>query len=215
MANVTIGHVADMVIEQLQDSGYDNWTEQALVNWGNLGSRQIVAFAPDANMVIGSVKLAQGVKQSIGAPGIAVRSVLRNMGADGNTPGQAILMTSIELLTAFSTAWPTETEVSVISDAAIDSRHPTQFFVFPPSDGTSYVEVERSEAPPAIVWDAGGAWRNAAVGISNAYIGALVDYILARAYGQDSDFPGNEQRKIAHYQQFLQATGVATTTQQQ
>lgn len=215
MGNVTIGHVIDLVIEQLQDSGYENWSEQALVNWANLGCRQIVAFVPEANAVIESVKLAQGIRQQIGGSGLAVLQVTRNMGTDGKTPGPAIRRTSVEYLTLYDSTWTEATADNVITDVAIDHMHPTQFFVYPPADGTTYVEVIRSEVPPSIVWDSGGAWRSVAVGISNAYIGALVDYILSRAYGQDSDFPGNEARKGDHYRQFLQEVGVGATTTSQ
>ena len=81
MANTTIKHLLNMVIENLQDSGNDNWSEQMLVNFANLGARQIAAFVPQANVVIESVKMILGSRQSIGASGLRFLRAIRNMGA--------------------------------------------------------------------------------------------------------------------------------------
>lgn len=214
MANVTLKYVIDLVTGTLQDADYDAWDEQELVNWANIGSRQIVSFVPAANLVIDSVKLAEGPLQQLGTKGIAVFDVIRNMGTDGKTPGPAITRTTLELISLYLQSWPQTTESAEIASFATDPQRPRIFYVYPPADGTSYVEVARSEVPEAIVWDSGGAWETAMVGVSNEYVGALADYILFRAFSKDSDFPGNKERASMHYQAFLQAL-VVTTQQQQ
>jgi hypothetical protein len=65
MANVTVGHVLDMVLEVLQDDQTtpEHWTKENLLNWYNLAGREVVSLAPDANTLFEAIKLAEGVKQ--------------------------------------------------------------------------------------------------------------------------------------------------------
>jgi len=215
MANVTLKYIIDLVAGQLQDADNDAWDEQELVNWANIGCRQIVSFVPAANIVVSSLKLAPGSLQRLGVKGVAVMDVIRNMGTDGQTPGPAITRTSLELLSAYLTSWPETSQDTEIANFATDPRIPTVFYVYPPADGTTYVEVARSEIPDAIVWDSNGNWETATVGISNEYVGALIDYILFRAFSKDADYPGNEQRALKHLKAYLQALGIAAEAEQQ
>jgi len=206
-----------MVIENLQDSGNDNWSEQMLVNFANLGARQIAAFVPQANVVIESVKMVPGARQTIEASGLRFLRVIRNMGTDGVTPGNGIIDvgSSIGILNVFNRNWMNETPSAEIWDCAGDDESDMIFWVSPPADGTSYVEVEYSKVPAPVVWDAGGVWESAPAPLANDYLGALMDYILYRAYEQDSDFPGNLQRASMCKDAYHHATGFSITQGQE
>jgi hypothetical protein len=207
MANVTVGHLVDMVLEVLQDdqSAPEHWTKENLLNWYNLATRQTAVTAPDANAIFESMKLAAGVKQSIPANRIGLIDVIRNMGADGMTAGAGITKTDTRMLTAFDRSWITATPSATIKNWGPETL--TVFFVSPPADGNSYVEIKVSSVPDKVIYDGGGIWESAMVGVAEKYVDAVLNWVLYRAYQKDSDYPGNEQRSNGFYQQFLIACG--------
>jgi hypothetical protein len=208
MANVTVGHLVDMAYEVLQDDpeSPEHWTRENLVNWYNLGAAKTVALAPEANTIFESIKLAAGVKQSIPANRIVLIDVTRNMGVDGNTPGAGITKTDIRILTTYDRAWITATASAIIKNWGPESL--TTFFVSPPSDGTSYVEIKVAAVPTKVVYDAGDLWQTALVGVAEKYVDAVFNWMLYRAYQKDGDYPGNDQRSRDFYNQFLVSCGV-------
>lgn len=213
MANVTVAHLIDMALETLQDDPTTpvHWTKQNLVNWYNLGARETVVFAPEANMVFESMKLAVGSKQSAPANRLAILDVIRNMGTDGLTPGAGVSRTSLVLMTAYARAWSSEVAAAVVRNWAPESL--TTFYVSPPSDGTGYVEIKASAVPAVVVYDVGGEWEAALVGVAEKYVNAVLNWILYRAYQKDSDYPGNEARSRNFHKQFLLSAGAGATQQ--
>ena len=208
MANVTVKHILDMVEDHVQDEDNDLWDIQDLLNWHNIGTRTIVSLDPKANSVIEAVKLVSGVKQVIPAGGIALVGVYRNMGSDGETSGRAITLTSVPSLSAFYPSWSTETATEAIYNFMPDPNNPTTYYNYPPSDGNGYVEIEYAKVPTIIVYDDDGDWESAQVGIKEGYIDQLMNYILYRAYGKDTDIPGNEAKSKVYYALFLQGMGI-------
>jgi hypothetical protein len=208
MANVTVGHLVDMALEVLQDDQTtpEHWTKPNLLNWYNLGTRETVNLAPEANAFFESMKLASGVKQSMPANRIALIDVIRNMGVDGNTAGAGITKTDVGILTAYDRSWITATPSATIKNWAPQSL--TVFYVSPPSDGTTYVEIKAAAVPTIVSYDAGGVWESALVGVAERYVNAVLNWIVHRAYQKDSDYPGNDQRSRDFYNQFLLACGV-------
>jgi hypothetical protein len=208
MANVTVGHLVDMAYEVLQDDpeSPEHWTRENLVNWYNLGASKTVALAPEANTIFESMKLAAGVKQSIPTNRIMLIDVTRNMGVDGNTPGAGITKTDIRILTTYDRAWITATASAIIKNWGPESL--TTFFVSPPSDGTSYVEIKVAAVPTKVVYDAGDLWQTALVGVAEKYVDAVFNWMLYRVYQKDGDYPGNDQRSRDFYNQFLVSCGV-------
>lgn len=211
MANVTVAHLIDMALETLQDDPTTpvHWTKQNLVNWYNLGARETVVFAPEANTVFETMKLAAGVKQSAPANRLALLDVIRNMGNDGLTAGDGITRTDLRILTAYSRAWGIATAVATVKNWAPESL--TAFYVSPPSDGVGYVEIKVSAVPTAVVYDVPGVWESALVGVAEKYVNAVLNWILYRAYQKDSDYPGNESRSRNFYKQFLLSCGAGAT----
>ena len=213
MANVTVKHILDMIEDQVQDEDNDLWDVQDLLNWYNIGTRTIVGLDPKANSVIDAVKLVAGVKQAIPAGGIALVAVYRNMGDDGVTSGRAITLTSIPSLSSFYPSWSTETATEAIYNIMPDSNNKTAYYNYPPSDGAGYVEIEYSKVPTIIVYDEDGDWESAQVGIKEDYVNQLIDYLLHRVYGKDTDIPGNEGKSKMYLALFLQGMGVVTPTE--
>lgn len=205
MANMTVRALLDMVEVILQDSDNVNWDLTELLKWYNLACRQTVIYAPEANPIIEPVKLAAAAKHTIPAGGLALINIIRNMGTDGLTPGVAIFPSTVKILQAFEPDWNSATAA-----AAIDNFMPETdrtFYSYPPGDGTGYVEMEYSKVPTAVIYDAEGAWETLLVGVTDKYVNAIKEHILASAYAKDTDYPGNLERSQNHMGLFAQAVG--------
>ena len=210
MATITVGHLIDIVLDQVQDESNDLWENQDLLNWYNLGTRRIVGIDPRANPVTEAIKLAEGMRQASPSGAIAILNVLRNMGADGLTPGRGITETTIDALRRAYPSYSTETESATIYNFMRDPMDKTAFWVYPPADGTSYVEIEYAKVPTIIVWDEDGDWQDAHISLKEDYIEAIINYVLSCAFGKDTDIPGNEQKANKYGALFASAMGLPT-----
>jgi len=209
MANITKKHILDVILDQVQDDDNNLWSYEDLLNWENLGERTIVSLSPLANSKRESIKLASGVKQSIPAGGIAFIRVIRNMGTDGLTAGTGVTPVAMDALAAFYPSWATETATQEIINAMPDPHDRTIFYVYPPSDGTGYVEEEYSVVPAIVAYDEDGDWESAHIGITEGYVDPLMNYIFHRAYGKDTDISGNKERAAEYHALFLGALGIS------
>jgi len=212
MANMTVRGLLDMVEVILQDADNDNWGLTELITWYNLSCRDCVIYAPEANPVIEPVKLAAAVKHSIPAGGLALINIIRNMGTDGLTPGEAIFPSTVKIVQSFDPSWNTATAAAVIQNFMPETDR--TFYSYPPGDGTGYVEMEYSKVPTAVAYDANGDWESAMVGVTDKYVTAVLNSILARAFSKDTDFPGNLERSADHERQFMQAVGAPIAAEQ-
>lgn len=214
MADITVKHVLDLVAETLQDEDVlRRWDESDLVNWYNHAQREIVSNRPDANPVIDAVKLSAGTSQNIPSGGVSLIDVLRNMGTDGNTPGDAVIKTTVDIIRAFDLSWNTATASAIINNWMTIS--PTQYYVYPPSDGTGWIELVFSQVPDALVYDGAGAWESAFISIKENFVNPLMYMILHYAYLRDTDVPEAESRANFYKNLALQGLGMPSAPTQQ
>lgn len=215
MADITIKHLLDQGLDILQDNDRDGFDYPDLLNWYNFGQRLLVGYLPDANALVEIVKLAVGVRQSLPARSTGLVNVYRNMGADGLTPGPAITPSSIEMIKAFDLNWATATAAAVTNNFMRDPIDKNNFYVYPPSDGTGYIEYEFGQVPPIAVYDEPGVWESLMVGVHEKYVDSLLNYILYRSYDKDTDFPGNLERSGFHLDLFYSSAGLQNPGKQQ
>ncbi len=201
MTTITAKEIIDRASTILQDDTNVRWTESELLQWFNDGQREIVLHKPDGYTKNESKKLNSGTKQSISPDGIQLVSVVRNMGADGNTPGRAVTLIRMDILDTVVPNWHAEAQKTEVKHYMFDDRDPKKFYVYPPADGSTYLEMIYS-ASPDIVSDI-----NDTITLDDVYSNALLDYILYRAYLKDADFAANNQRATGAYQTFLQSIG--------
>lgn len=207
MATITIGHLGDMITDRLQDEEKGLWSAQDLLNWYNLGARRIASLDPRANPIIVAMKLAAGILQSCPAGTIALLDVIRNMGDDGETAGQAITETTLDALRRANPSYSTETAATIFFNFMRIPAEKTKFRVYPPSDGTTYVEIEYGKVPTIIVYDVAEAYLAATVGVKEDYIEALLHYIMGALFAKDTDIPGNIDKARYHDARFEMIVG--------
>jgi hypothetical protein len=205
---ITIKKLLDRVADILQDTSTDEddraFPESDLIEYYNLEIRKIVADFPDANAITKAIKLNSGIEQYIPNNGIALLSIIMNMGIDGETYGSPVIKCDLSEMQAADRAWNQATaqeEIFNFMEDPADSRH---FWVYPPSDGTGYVLEEYSAVPDTIIWDEDGNWETSVISIQEKYIHVLEKRIIARAYKRDTDIPGNIIRENDNQQEAQQ-----------
>ena len=208
---------------------FTRFAERDMVDALNDAQVAIAKYLPAACSRLAALRLQPGTRQSIDtiaaadckpadgpAPTLPVYGkqlldVVRYMGADGITPGRAILPTSRKLLDATDSAWHTKTGVP--SAFTFDPREPRYFYVSPgvPAAG-AWAEVLFTAAPSRI--PAGGAQgaeiygvsgaSTATIGIDDEHVDDAVYYVVARLNMAELE-AADAAKASAFTQMFLQS----------
>jgi hypothetical protein len=222
MASTTlVKDVLYRVSVQLHDISpqFTRWTQRELVSALNDGQKAIAKYMPSSCSRVDAVKLKAGTKQSIetilaadikpgdGSTAATVlghylQSVVRNMGADGLTPGNAIRIADREILDTNTPNWHTQTGAAV-SIYTFDPRQPKVFYVSPGVPSATSVWVELSFLANPIEISPSGSYgmdgtSTVTISVDDKYVDDLVNYILARAYMKDAEFAGNGGLAATH-----------------
>lgn len=211
---------------------FNRWTQRELVSALNDGCKAIAKYLPSSCSRVDVIKLVPGTRQSIdrilaasilpgngstpaNVSGNYVQSVIRNMGANGSTPGNAIRIADREVLDVNSPSWHTQTAAAV-SQYMFDPRTPKNFYVSPgvPSATNVWVEVSYL-ADPIEVAIAGSYGMDGTdttvIPVDDKYVDDLVNYILARAYMKDAEFAANANQAAAATQLFVASINAQVT----
>jgi hypothetical protein len=207
------------------------WTTAELIDYVNDGELLVAEQKPDASSATKSMKLATGSRQSIPTGSVAARSVgpaaavlpqgirflraVRNMKSDGTTAGRGIRPMDIPSMDMLLPDWHTEarnySDGKYIEQASADATNRRGFYVYPAplSTQTVFADVAYSVVPTlALVADL-TANPQPDLSIGDEYLGALVDYVLFRAFAKDGDDTSNLARSSAHLASFEQVIGIA------
>lgn len=199
---------------------FARWPEKEIVNWLNDAHLAITKFLPAASSRVDAIKLAPGTRQSIEAItaanckpgdgstpaatilGTQVLDVIRNMGADGLTPGNAIrlLTDGREVMDSQNPGWHAITGTAV-SGYMYDPRMPRYFYVTPgvPATPDKWAEVAFTAQPIAIpnTGTAGSELylvsgnSTTKISVNDEHIDDLVNYSCARAFMKNASFAAN------------------------
>jgi hypothetical protein len=204
MGSILASAIVDRAEIVLQDTTNVHWAASELLGWLNDGQREIALAKPDACVVTKSVLLTAGTRQAIGAgtttDAVMLLKVVRNMGIDGSTPGPVVRIVPGEMLDANRPNWHLEGGVAAVTNVVFDPRAPKQFYVYPPSNGSGYVEVMYSAVPATV-----GSLATA-ITVDDIWANALMDYVLYRAYSKP--YVADPARAMAYYTAFAQALGI-------
>lgn len=208
---------------------FKRYTERDMVMALQCGVKALCKYLPSAGARPIAMKLASGSRQSIakipaaniktydgGTPtdiyGIAVQELVRNMGANGTTPGKAIPPPSDrQRLDALDPDWHTRIG-DVVTRWFYNPQDPTTFFVSPaiPSGSSVWVDVLLI-APPKVIQDGGepGSERysyegtsNETVGVDDLYEDELWNYCVAYLLLSDAKSQQAMVRATLHAQAF-------------
>lgn len=194
------------VVDELQEEAANpvRYTPSMLLRYLNESQRLIVSLRPDATATIKSPQLAPGTKQTIPTGDVRLIEVIRNMGANGTTPGRPILKADKIALDRYSITWHSETASTTVREYIFDERFPRDFYVTPPVHASTavYAEIVVAAAPV----DCTGEESN--IGIPDIYQTALIESMLWMAFSMDIDSQANQARAAFHLQHLYQVLGV-------
>ena len=218
-STVLVKDVLWRVGDQLFDTNpqFSRWTQRSLVNHMNDAQRVIAKFLPHSCARVDAIKLVPGTKQSIAAipaaqivngdgttsadlRGYRLLDLIRNLGADGATPGNAVRPGDRKTLDVADPAWHTRTAKSV-SQVFYDPQSPKVFYVYPGVDPTTPMWVEVSWLPDPLDIPVGTLGTEYVVtgtditklSVDDRNVDDVVNYILARAELRDAEFAGSLQ----------------------
>lgn len=211
MGAATVREVLWAACGLLNDSApqFRRWPESELVKWLDDAQLAVLKYLPSACARVDAFKLAPGTKQSIAevaaasldpgdgstAPttsyGVQFLGLVRNMGADGVTPGRAIRVVDRDLLDAHNPDWHAATAATAVKHFVHDPQTPRAFYVTPPVHASTAVWVDMEWiAQPAKILNTGAPgtelylWSGASatkLGVHDINADDCVNYIVARA----------------------------------
>ncbi len=149
MATIQVNSIVNRAATLIQDATNVRWPTSELIDWLNDGQREIVLIKPQASVKNESKMLdASATKQTIPSNGVMLIDVVRNMGANGSTPGNAIRPVSREVLDAQRPSWHSDANAGSIQHFMFDPRDPKTFYIYPKAPATAwYVELIYSASP--------------------------------------------------------------------
>jgi len=199
--NITAQNIVDRAAIIVQDETGTRWPESELLDWLNDGQREIVLLKPDANAQNEALQLDSGTKQSIPTDGLSLIDIVRNMGTDGDTPGRAVRFIQRSVLDDQLPNWHAETQKTEIQHYMFDDRDPERFYVYPPADGTSYIEIVYADTPTEVSLSDN-------ISLGDFYANALLDFVLFKAYQKDADHAVSAERVMYAYRFFRNSLGL-------
>ena len=193
---LTAQNIIDRAAMIIQDLTNVRWPLTELTNWLNDSRRELAVVRPDIYSTMATKTLDAGAKQNLPADGLRLMDIPRNTG------GAAITVTQRGFLDQQNPGWHSMTASAIIKHFMMDERNPNIFWVYPPATLASSVELIYQKAPTDYTTSSN------LTAYEELYGGAMVDYICYRAFSKDSEYAGNAQRALAHYQQFQNALGI-------
>lgn len=202
MATTKVVDVIDRAAIILQDASHVRYPEAELLKFFNDAQREVVLHRPDAKMVTADHDCVAGSKQALPATGLRLIDVVRNK------DGRAITQVDRKILDETLPNWhETDAGTNKIEHYVYDPAAPKVFYLYPKATTDFDIEIVYSEAPSDIAIS-NFATDTQVISIDDVYAGALLDFMLMRAYQKDSEYAGNAQRAQMHYQSFQTSLGM-------
>lgn len=196
-ASVLLARVRSQLID---DGSVPRWSDAELLRLMSDGQRTIVTIDPTASATRATVQLASGTLQDLPAGGNKLLRVIRNMGTAGTTPGRVVRPASLDLVDSQDPDWHTLTKVTDIKNFMVDPEDDSIYWVYPPSNGSGYVQINYSAIPTELTATTDN------LGVGDIYQTPLVDYVMWRAHLKDSEnsAPNIAMQYFQAFQLFMQ-----------
>ena len=205
----------------LNDSGNPNaqvaantrWPLTELLLWVTDAQREAVIVSPNSNNGVIQIQLVAGTRQTLptASDGWLLLSIKRNLTTANQgvsfSGGRAVRQTTQEILDAYEPNWHTDATAAAVQNYTFDVQDRKSFYVYPPNDGTGWVEANVSLTPPVVTS------LTQTLPMDDIYLGALASYVCYRALMKDAEFAGGSTLAMAFYQQFYQSMSSQDTSE--
>jgi|TARA_R110000765_G_scaffold209970_2_gene315153 hypothetical protein len=205
MATTKVVDVLDRAAIILQDNTNVRFPNEELLKFFNDAQKEVVLHRPDARMVNTTFDCASGSKQTLPSAALRLIEVIRNVG------GRAVTQVQKRILDETLPNWhETVASTNKIEHFIYDPSDPKNFYIYPKgASGTHSLEIVYSSSPAEIAVS-NFSTDTQVISVDDVYANCILDYVLYRSYQKDSEFAGNPQRAMMHYQSFANALGVKT-----
>lgn len=200
MAGISVATLIQRAGFLLQDESFVRWTVAELISWINEAAGALVMMRPSAGAKLVVLTLAAGTQQTLDDNVVQLLDVVRNVGADGVTPGGAIRLAERHLFDSADPDWHTRKGRSAIKHYIYDDRTPSVFYVYPPALADIKVQASLTVMPLAVTA------QTDTLDLDSQFEGALVNYVVFRAMAKDSEY-ANGAIAAGYYQAFQAALG--------
>lgn len=201
MSDITGTYIAARASELAQDTLNVTWLTAQILEWINDAQHAIAVVRPDVSVSTAAVQLVSGTKQTI--TGRRVMSVIRNMGADGATPGRAIRLVERGVKDEFDPDWHTATVAVAVKEYMYDVRNPKEYYVSPPVSAVTNVYVELAQATNPTALTA----LSDTIGLDDAYVPVIIEWVMYRIFGRESEQTPSYARAARHFVAFFNMLG--------
>ena len=207
MGTVTGTAIMNKAATLLYDVNNIKWSRPELLIWVNDAQRAITSLLPEASSAQAVIAMAEGPRQSIPATGWLLLEVTDNMGTSpGSTRGRAVKKIDRATIDETNPNWYDATPATAITAWMQDGRDRTAFQVYPPSDGTGYLEVIHSLLPVDLAVEAD------TIVITDLYTPAMLDYVMFRCMSKGGGL-GDPKQAEAYLASFNTYVAANTTNQ--
>ena len=205
MATTKVVDILDRAGIILQDNTNVRFPNEELLKFFNDAQKEVVLHRPDAKMVNTTFDCSTGSKQTLPSAALRLIEVVRNVG------GRAVTQVQRRILDETLPNWhETAAGTNKIEHFVYDPADPKNFYVYPKAaSGTHSLEIVFSSSPSEIAISNFSS-DTSVISVDDVYSNCFLDYVLYRSYQKDSEFAGNAQRAMMHYQSFATALGIKT-----
>jgi hypothetical protein len=205
MATTKVIDILDRAGIILQDNTNVRFPNEELLKFFNDAQKEVVLHRPDAKMVNTTFACATGSKQTLPSAALRLIEIVRNVS------GRAVTQVQRRILDETLPNWHESVAgTNKIEHFVYDPADPKNFYVYPKAvSGTHSIEIVYSSSPSEIAIS-NFTSDTTVISLDDVYSNCLLDYVLYRSYQKDSEFAGNAQRAMMHYQSFANALGVKT-----
>lgn len=215
MGTILAQTIADRAKVLLHDEANDRWSDAEHLTSINDGQKEVCLHKPDAYVVNVAYPLVAGSKQSIPdgtasfqdpdsatiAAGIMLLDIVRNMGIDGETPGNIITLVDMEQLDIALPGWHSVAAAASAIHYMFRETDPKRFYIYPqqPTSNFGYIEIVMAAVCPDI------ALIGDAIQLDDIYFTPLIDYTMYKALMRDADYAANAELANLYYENFKRA----------
>jgi hypothetical protein len=178
----------------------------------NLALTDLVTRRSEANIVHNdSLQLSAGARQALPTGAIRLVRIERNNNAGAG--GKAVVRrVSHTLQSALTQLWHETTQSLNIEEYMYNPRLPTEYYVYPPSNGSTLISIDYAAVPTALqtltaLSGNASTWGAQTIPVADVYAEPLGHFILHRAYLKEAEHALDPARSKMHFELYLDQIG--------
>ncbi len=181
---LTIKQIVDQARAQLQDASKRYWSDQDLVDYVNDGRRVLYDTQPELYETTAAVDLVEGHRQTLPDGSDLLLRPIDNVTAISQ---RSITTIDGELLGRARPRWRSEALATEIVHIMYRDLEPKVYEVYPPAVAGTRIRISYAKPPTDFALADLSASPVPTLTAEGALAGALIDYVLHRAFGKQAD----------------------------